>query len=43
MAEAALYPRYVEPRLREALADTPVVLIQRTAAVGQDDAGARAE
>lgn len=27
MAEALLYPRYVEPRLTEALADTPVVLI----------------
>jgi uncharacterized protein len=27
MAEASLYPRFVQPRLEEALADTPVVLI----------------
>ena len=27
MAEASLYPRYVEARLVEALADTPVVLL----------------
>ena len=27
MSETALYPRYVEPRLTEALADSPVVLI----------------
>jgi predicted AAA+ superfamily ATPase len=27
MAEGAIYPRYVEPRLSEALADTPVVLV----------------
>lgn len=27
MPEATLYPRYAEPRLREALADSPVVLI----------------
>ena len=27
MPETALYPRYAEPRLREALADSPVVLI----------------
>jgi uncharacterized protein len=27
MADASLYPRFVQPRLEEALADTPVVLI----------------
>jgi uncharacterized protein len=27
MPEIALYPRYAEPRLTEALADSPVVLI----------------
>jgi len=27
MPETALYPRYAEPRLTEALADSPVVLI----------------
>ena len=27
MSAAALYPRYVVPRLEEALADSPVVLI----------------
>ena len=35
MTTQRLYPRFAEPRLKEALADTPVNLIPMRGAVGQ--------